>query len=220
VIHSQIVNGNNVYLLTLTKGGATQQRYKLGLSIEEMAEIRYREMQDVRKVLGLSGMEVLDFPDGKLKEMDVRVLEKAVQKHIMEIMPSIIVTYPIHGISGFHDHLVVHAVVKRVFLELRDLGVDFSKRLAFWTLPDSGKPIWRTGELPRLKLTEDDLIDCIVNLQEDDILAMKNALNCYVTYREVIEKNGVIEMTGNKAYFEIFAENFKPALDDLTKSMP
>jgi hypothetical protein len=33
---------------------------------------------------------------------------------------------------------------------------------------------------------------------------------------ETIEKSGVVEKTGNKAHFEIFAEDFEPVLDDLT----
>jgi LmbE family N-acetylglucosaminyl deacetylase len=218
-IHSQIEKENDVYLLTLTKGGATQQRYKLGLTVAEMGEVRYREMLEVEKVLKLSGMKVLDFPDSGLKEFDSRILEQVVQKHIEELMPSIVVTYPVHGISGFHDHLVTHAVVKRVYLEVRDSGVDFFRRLAFWTLPDSGKPTWIPNEMPRLKLTEDALIDCVVPLQEGDILAMKDALNCYASYKETIEKSGVVEKTGNKAHFEIFAEDFKPVLDDLTAQL-
>ena len=67
VIHSQILNGHEVYLLTLTKGGATKQRFKLGLTVGEMGEIRYREMLAVEQSLGLDGMVVLDYPDGGLE---------------------------------------------------------------------------------------------------------------------------------------------------------
>ena len=90
-----------------------------------MGEVRYREMREVEKVLGLSGMEVLNFPDSGLKELDTRILEQAVQKHIEKIMPGIVVTYPVHGISGFHDHIVTHAVVKRVYLELVNSGANY-----------------------------------------------------------------------------------------------
>jgi len=215
-MHSQIEKGHEVYLLTLTKGGATKQRYELGLTVAEMGEVRYQEMREVEKVLRLSGMTVLDFPDSGLKEFDTRILEQAVQKHIEEIMPDIVVSYPVHGISGFHDHLVTHAVVKRVYMEMRDSGADFLKRLAFFTLPDSGEPTWTSGDMPRFKLTEEELIDCIISLQDEDISAMRDALYCYATYRETIEKSGVIEKIGKEVYFEIFAEDFTPVLDDLT----
>ena len=219
VIHSQVEKGHDVYLLTLTKGGATQQREKLGLPVAAMGEIRYQEMLEVEKTLGLSGMSVLDFPDSGLKEMDVRTVEKAVQRHVEEIKPTVLVTYPVHGVSGFHDHIVTHAAVKRVYLEMRDSGADYLRRLAFITLPDSGKPTW-TDEGPRLKQSEVDVIDCVVPLGAGDIKAMKDALDCYVTYRETIEKSGVIEKIGDKVYFEIFGENFSPPLEDLTQQLP
>ena len=219
-MHSQITKGHEVYLLTLTRGGATKQRYKLGLTVAEMGEVRYREMLEVEKVLGLNGMIVLDFPDSGLKEMDVRILERTVQKHIEEIIPDIVVTYPVHGVSGFHDHLVTHAVVKRVYMEMKDAGADYLRRLAFFTLPDSDDPTWTQGKMPRFRMSEEEVIDCIIHLQDEDILALKNALKCYASYRETIEKSGVIEMIGDKIHYEIFAENFEPVLDDLTAQLP
>lgn len=219
VIHSQIEKGHAAYLLTLTRGGATRQRHKLGLTVEEMGEVRYREMLEVEKVLGLSGMQVLDFPDSGLKELDSRILERAVQRHVEEVMPDIVVTYPVHGVSGFHDHLVTHAVVKRVYMELADAGAGYLKRLAFFTLPDSGEPTWTSGDMPRFKLTEQALIDCIIPLQDADIHAMSEALKCYASYKETIEKSDVLEKIGNKAYFECFAEDFTPVLDDLTDQL-
>jgi len=131
-----IENGHEVFLLTLTKGGATKVRHKLGLSVEQMGEIRYREMLQVEKVLRLTGMTVLDLPDSGLHEMDPREIEKIVAAHIEQIKPQLVVSYPVHGCSGYHDHLVTHAVVKRVFLELKSAGGVYLKRLAFITFPN------------------------------------------------------------------------------------
>ncbi len=93
--------GHEVHLLTLTRGGATKQRHKYGYSVEEMGRIRNREMFPVEKVLGLSGMTVLDLPDNALKEMDPREIERIVERHIESVQPQVVVTYPVHGISGF-----------------------------------------------------------------------------------------------------------------------
>src|SRR5690625_7801570 len=79
-----------------------------------MGDIRFKEMQCVEKVLGLKGMTVLDLPDGELKKMDPHEIEKAVKSEIDRVKPDIVVTYAVHGISRFHDHLVTHAVVERV----------------------------------------------------------------------------------------------------------
>jgi N-acetylglucosamine malate deacetylase 2 len=217
-IHSQVQHGHEVHLLTLTKGGATQARHKLNLSVEQMGEIRFKEMQQVQKVLRLTGMTVLDYPDSGLKELDPRILEAAVSSHIQKIQPDIVVTYPVHGGSGFHDHLVTYAVVKRVFLELKDNGASYLKRLAFFTLPDSGAPSLLPDGFPRLKLSEAELIDCIVPLNEADIQAMKDALTCYETYREMVQKMGVVEKIGNKVHFEIAFETHTQKLTSLTES--
>ncbi len=215
-IHQQLAEGHQVYLYTLTKGGATKQRVKLGLSVEQMGELRYKEMLAVKKTLGLSGMKVDDFPDSGLSEMDPRVLEDAVRNEIERIKPNIIVSYPVHGVSGFHDHLVIHAVIKRVFLELNDSGSDYLKRLAFITLPDEGGETFINGKA-RLKRSEPELIDCIIQLSDQDINALKNSLACYETYKETIDKSGVIESIGNKLWFEIFMEKFDPPLSKLTE---
>ena len=67
------------------------------------------------KVLDLSGLTVLDLPDSGLKGLDPREIERVLGEQIVKIRPAVLVTYPVHGISGFHDHLVTHAVVKREF---------------------------------------------------------------------------------------------------------
>src|SRR6476661_7151913 len=82
VIGQQIEYGQEVFLLTLTKGGATKMRHTLGLSVDQMGEIRYREMLQVEKVLRLTGMTVLDLPDSGLQEMDPREIEKIMAEHI------------------------------------------------------------------------------------------------------------------------------------------
>jgi hypothetical protein len=119
-------------------------------------------------------------------------------------------------VSGFHDHLVTHAVVKRVYAQVSEGGTDLPKRLAFVTLPDSGEPTWTAGGWPRLKLTEEALIDCVVELKADDVEALKNSLSCYASYKDVIEESGVIERIGEHVFFEFYNEDFSPPLSDLT----
>src|SRR5690625_7090016 len=68
-----------------------------------------------------------------MKKMDPHENEKAVNSEIDRVKPDIVVTYAVHGISGFHDHLVTHAVVKRVFCEYKKEGKSYPRRLAFYT---------------------------------------------------------------------------------------
>lgn len=218
-INQQVNDGNEVHLLTLTKGGATQVRHSLNLSTEEMGNIRHKEMLRVEKGLRLSGFTILDYPDSGLKELDPRLLEKEIAKEIERIKPTIVITYPVHGGSGFHDHLVTYSVVKRIFLEMKDNGADYLKRLAFFTMPDNDEPSFMSNGWPRLKLSEKELIDTITPLSEADINAMKDALLCYDSYQEMVEKTGVIEKIGDRVHFEIAFENHTPPLAKITENI-
>ncbi len=214
--------GYEVFLLTLTKGGATKQRFKFGYSIEQMGKIRAREMQDVAKTIDLTGMTILDLPDSGLKEMDPRQIETAVQNEIIRLSPDVVVTYAVHGISGFHDHLVTHAIVKRVFLEMKDANesdprVKSPLRLAFHTLTEKQAS---QGQLFKLNGSKDEEIDCIVEVEKEDIEKNLKALDCYVTFQETIEKSGIKNFIGQPVVFEFYQEDFTPPLSCLFAQLP
>lgn len=215
VIYKYIQAGHEVHLLTLTKGGATKQRFRLNLTIDEMGELRYKEMLDVEKVLGLTSMTVLDLPDGDLKEMDPRDIEKIVEDYITKIKPHIVLTYPVSGISGFYDHLVCHAVVKRVFVELK-AKYNWLKRLAFFGITEETAAINKFFPVKAFKKEE---IDCIISLNKEDILIGYKALDCYKTYTEVIEGTKIKEMLSEQAPHEFFMESFDPPVSDLLAGM-
>ncbi|MEX1061978.1 MAG: PIG-L family deacetylase [Balneolaceae bacterium] len=211
-ISAQLNQGHDVYLLTLTRGEATSQRHRLGINKKEMGEIRLSEMECVEQVLGLTGMTVLDLPDSELKNMDPIELEDVVENHIKQLKPDIVITYAVHGVSGFHDHLVCHAVVKRVFCKLRKEGASFLKRLALFT---------RMGEVDtkgkfRLEASAQEDIDCIVTCRDEDMRKFNRALDCYESYQEVIESSGVRNVVTEEVPFEFFQESYHPQARDIT----
>ncbi|MCX7878860.1 MAG: PIG-L family deacetylase [Ignavibacteria bacterium] len=214
-IAKQIRENHKVYLLTLTRGGATKQRHKFGYSVEEMGNIRYQEMTCVKEVLGLTDLTVLDLPDSGLKEMNQRDIEFVIRQHIQKVKPDIIVTYPVHGISGFHDHIVTHSAVKNVFCDIQDIE-DSPRRLAFFTI---NKTDAEKQEHFRLNYSEDNEIDCITEISEEDIRKALEALDCYKTYSETIDKSGIRNIINSKVSFEIFQEKFNPKLKDLTEKL-
>ena len=184
-MHRQHREGYEVHLLTLTRGGATKQRHRYGYSIEEMGQIRYREMLAVQEVLNLTGMTVLDLPDSGLKEVDPRKLERAIADETERVRPDVLVSYPAHGISGFHDHLITHAVVKRVFVELRDRLPEL-ERLAFCTLTEEQA---KASTVFPLSSSTAEEIDCVVRVDAGDIEACRRALDCYVTFKGLVNQS-------------------------------
>jgi len=202
--------GHEVYLLTLTRGEATKVRDKFGWTLEQMGNARAHEMLEVKKTLDLSGLRVLTLPDGKLKELDPWAIEKVIREEILGIHPHVVITFPIHGISGFHDHIVCYTTVTRVYLELHAPERAWLQRLAFFTLatPPAGVP-WHVS------ITKPDEIDCIFDVTDADMMLWHQALACYVTYRDVISESGAHQAFGRDVQFEIFREDHKPPLGDL-----
>jgi LmbE family N-acetylglucosaminyl deacetylase len=203
-------DGHDVYLLTLTRGGATRQRHKYGYSVEAMGEVRFQEMQRVARVLDLSELIVRDLPDSGLKELDPREIEEVVATEVRRLAPHVLVTYAVHGVSGFHDHLVSHAVVKHAFVALRG-EVAALQRLAFFTLTQEAA---QGGYFPLSGSTPEE-IDCVVPVSDDDLARTQRALDCYETFQETIEKTGIRDFFTHEVHFEFFQERHDPPLADL-----
>jgi len=214
---AQKQEGHEVHLLTLTKGGATKERFQLGLSVEEMGELRVKEMQEVAKVLELSSLNIWDWTDNGMQDMDPRFMEKEIANFILELKPQIIITYPVHGISGFHDHLICHAVVKRVFLELKENPANqFLKRLAFFTIIDNGSPTFSPEGFVRMRHSAEERIDCELNISDEAFQKNLDALDCYKTYQAVIEISKIKEKIGKAIHYEFYNEVFSPRLNDIS----
>ena len=210
VMARQRREGHEVFLLVLTRGGATRQRHRLGYTVETMGRVRAREMEDVARVYDLSDMMILDLPDSGLKECDPRQIESAVAAELERLLPDVVVTYPAHGISGFHDHLVTHAAVKRAWVEARErLPI---RRLAFHTV--SEETARASAHFPLSHSTGDE-IDVVVPVDEGDLETCKRALDCYVTFQETIERSGIKDLLPSRVPFELYRESFEPPLDDL-----
>lgn len=207
--------GHAVHLLTLTCGEATSQRHRFGYSKDEMGAVRYEEMEEVAGALDLTSLTVLDFPDGELDDLDPMELEAAVAERIRIVKPRVLVTYAVHGISGHPDHLVTHAVVKRVFCALRAEGAEYLQRLAFFTLPEDGE----TERPGHLKGSPDAAIDVIETFSDDDLARARAALDCYVTYRDVIEEHQPLRTVADGVRFELFQETHDPLLGAVTDAL-
>lgn len=215
-IARQIREGHDVHLLVLTKGGATKVRHDLGLSVDEMGAAREKEMGCVAEVYGLD-LTVLDFPDGGLADLDPRQLEHVVERKIQAVRPDVVVTYAYHGNSGHPDHLVTHAVVKRAYCQTHDdLAARGPRRLAFFTLIQGeieDAPVALKG-LPR------DQVGAIVTFTDADRQTAARALDCYETYRSVVEAHDPLGQVADGVAFALFGEETSAEpLDSLTADL-
>jgi len=194
-IHQEKQNGNEIHLLTLTQGGATKMRHKYNLSIEEMGKVRVKEMENVNKVLQFNSMTIWDYPDGELNNMNPNTLDAAISKYIKELKPDVVVTYTHHGISVHPDHLCGHAIIKKIFWDLKE--EPYFHRLALFTVEGAGG---------KLNVEKYNQVDCRYLLNEDNRNKFIEALSCYESYKDVINETGVIEKVGSEVCYEFYNE--------------
>jgi N-acetylglucosamine malate deacetylase 2 len=206
--------GHDVYLLTLTRGEATKVRHKFGWTLEQMGEARYRELLDVRRTLDPTDVQVLNLRDGGLKELDPWMIEQVIRDEILRVEPHVVVTFPIHGISGFHDHIVTHFAVTRVYLELHGADRPWLQRLAFFTVVSAPTQFpWHVNVTARGE------IDCAFQVTDSDMEQFHKALDCYVTYADAIAQTKIHEVFDREVHFELFREDHKPPFEDLCEAL-
>ncbi|WP_022836198.1 PIG-L deacetylase family protein [Salisaeta longa] len=207
--------GHAVHLLTLTRGEATSQRERLGYSKEEMGAVRAREMEAVAGALDLSSLTVLQYPDGELAAGDPLALEATIEEHVEARRPDVVVTYPVHGISGHPDHLVTHAVVKRVVAKRWRDGRAVPRRLAFFVLPPTD------GDRPEhLQSTPEAAIGACMAVTDDDLARGHAALACYETYAPVIEAQQPLQQVTDGVCFQLWGEAAGPRRTHLLEQLP
>jgi LmbE family N-acetylglucosaminyl deacetylase len=183
-----------------------------------MGAVRVREMTCVEEVLGLASLTVLDLPDGGLARLDPREVEAPIAAALDRLLPDVLVTYAVHGISGHPDHLVTHAVVKRLYCERRAAAGSSGapRRLALFTLlpPEDGQP-----DPMRLGTSQPEEIGCAVEVGDEEVEMARRALACYETYREVIERHDPLARIGRRVYFELFGERSEAPLAGLEEGL-
>jgi LmbE family N-acetylglucosaminyl deacetylase len=174
-INKQIEEGNEVILLTLTKGGV-----------------------------------------GGLAKVNPILLEKELTKWIEKYNPTIVITYPVHGGSGHHDHIALHHSIKHLFYH-KPNALSSWKRLAYFTVIDTGLPMFLEGGIPRVTQTKQEDVAVTVQLSESNITAMKKALLCYDTYQEMVKTTNVIDRIGSYTHFELENEKHSKVLSSITE---
>ena len=107
--------GVETSVLCLTEGKAASQRGGAS-SEDELARLRREEFAAALRVLGVSYGEVLDYPDGKLPELNfVEVVSKLVER-IRRFRPQVVVTFGGDGGVNQHpDHTMVSLFTTAAF---------------------------------------------------------------------------------------------------------
>lgn len=101
--------------LTFTRGGAGRS---LGLcEPHELPALREEELRASLEVLGVTEQHILDFPDGKLKDVPASDIVPEIVARLESLRPKTIITFGPNGSNGHLDHVTTHYLVKQALDE-------------------------------------------------------------------------------------------------------
>jgi len=96
--------GVETYVVCMTAGTAARNR-GTAQTHDELAQLRRAEFAASCKLLGVTGGEVLDYPDSKLDRVDLFQTVGDLTLRIRQIRPQVILTFgPDGGLTGHIDH--------------------------------------------------------------------------------------------------------------------
>jgi N-acetylglucosamine malate deacetylase 2 len=206
--------GHDVSLYTLTRGERSRNGSMLGIPPSEVARRREREVEKAARILGIVRLLQASYPDGGLRDLDPRILEHDIAGKIRQIRPHVLCTFDVQGGSVHPDHITLHHVVKRLFLELRE-EIDELQRLCFCVLPDE-----RIGHWPRKVFgVPNDRIHAVIDVSAVRDIEHRALLAHETVYRDVEEHNYDNWMLWEEEYYSFFQETHVPPLTSLFEGL-
>jgi LmbE family N-acetylglucosaminyl deacetylase len=169
--------GVRVHILTFTPGQAGSCGQPPLCAPQDLGAVRTAELQCSCQALGLGPPHVLDYQDSGLAEVDSREGVAIIAAQIQVIGPQILLTWPLHGLSGHPDHIAVSRWTLAAYEQARNSGDDALSALYHLAVPDA---IARELGLKQLHTLPDHEVTVTVDVQRvwDQKLA---AIACHRT---------------------------------------
>ncbi len=125
LIQRLINSGTNIFVVCLTKGGASTLANTLK-SHEQLKQARTHEFESVMNYLKVTNYQIYDLPDGQLVQTQIETHD-LIRAKLAEFSPKTVVTYEPSGVYGHPDHILVSNIVSK-------LAQDLNLRLIYATV--------------------------------------------------------------------------------------
>lgn len=205
--------GNDVVLITATKGEEGQIGNPPITTKKNLGVTREKELLCAAKVLGISKVHFLGFHDGDLNKLAKGKIKSKVLSILNNESPDVVVTFNKEGGSLHPDHIQINKSATEAFLEyMKD--VKKHVRLYYSSMPKSFIEELKARGLTyniygEIKGTPDEQITTIIDIS-DTINDKINALKCHRTQNKDWERylQKLEETKINKEFFILVKENF------------
>lgn len=172
--------GAIVTLITATRGEAGWLRE--GFVDEPIAAVRTRELHCACAAMGIEPPRILDWPDGRLAEVDTTAARLTLTSLFEELSPDVIVTLASDGVYGHRDHVWLSERVAESAGERRLLHATFPKGLfsSFASRFRKLAPALLVDDMVPAALGADESsVDLVIDLDDEAVAAKRAAIACH-----------------------------------------
>lgn len=99
--------GVETHVLTATRGQAGRHGGGPHPGAAAVGRMREEELRAAAEELGVAGVHLLDYRDGKLDEADPVEVQERIRDHLMRIRPQVVLTFGPDGAYGHPDHIAI-----------------------------------------------------------------------------------------------------------------
>jgi LmbE family N-acetylglucosaminyl deacetylase len=154
--------GVQVHSITFTRGQAGSCGQPPICRHEQLGAVRTAELQCSCRALGIPPPLVLDYEDGRLAEVEADEGAAMITAQIRAVQPQILLTWPLHGLSGHADHAAVSRWTLSAYQQAIDAGDVNISALYHLAMPES---LARELGLAQLRTLPDRDITVTVEVQ-------------------------------------------------------
>lgn len=104
---SYAAEGVETYLVTATRGERGRHGESRSNFPAQLGALREAELQEASKVLGLSEVCILGYPDGALDQVDPSEAAARIAAHLRRLRPHVVLTFGPEGGYGHPDHIAI-----------------------------------------------------------------------------------------------------------------
>jgi LmbE family N-acetylglucosaminyl deacetylase len=173
--------GVPVHLICATRGEAGWTGKPRGAKREDLAQIRTGELEEAAAALGISGVDLWDYPDGGVDRSDRQEITQRIWEQISKLRPKAIIGWGPDGVYGHPDHIVIGACTDSAVSSMTEGDRPALYHLAVdQQVADFYRDALRlASEDHELPLVVKDQVDVVIELDADEVMMKLRAIDCH-----------------------------------------
>ena len=171
--------GVPVSLVCATRGEAGWSGKPFGAKQEDLAQIRAKELEEAAAALGITSVELWDYPDGGVNGIDPQQITDRIWEQISKLRPKAVVGWGPDGVYGHPDHIAMGACTDSAVNAMSEGDRPALYHLAVdQQVADFYREAMRlSGDRHDLPLVVQDHIDVVFELDPDEVMMKLRAID-------------------------------------------